>query len=137
MARKGQTYKKPAQQDLVELLYIKRGNLTEVAKACGVTRQTVYGWVQKSEKLQKAQEDAVQSMIDYAETQLYVRVAGIAKYKTNPETGKKEQIGWLVEPSDQLIKFVLSTKAKDRGYVARQEVQLDGNLTVDFSSEDE
>jgi hypothetical protein len=83
------------------------GNMAAVARALGVHRATVMRFVDKRPKLLEAALDLRETMKDNAESSLYNAVlAG--------------------EP--WAVRFFLTTQAKDRGYVERQEMDLRGEV---------
>lgn len=81
-----------------------RGNLCQVAKRFGVTRQAVQGLVRRTPSLQVVLHDAKESMIDEAESALQMAV---------------------LRGESWAICFFLKTQAKNRGYVEKQQVQID------------
>lgn len=90
------------------------GNLAAVARTFGVTRQAVFNFVHKRPALLAIADDVREGMKDNAESALQKAVlAGEA---------------WAVC-------FFLKTQAKDRGYIERGELSVDGavsqvNVTV-------
>ena len=81
------------------------GNLAAVGRAFGVTRQSVWRFIQSRPKLKAAADDVREGMKDNAESSLHRAVlAGEA---------------WAVC-------FYLKTQAKDRGYVEKQEIETYG-----------
>lgn len=92
------------------------GNMAAVGRHFGVTRQAVWDFVNKREKLKAVTIDVREAMKDNAESALYSAVL-------NGEA-------WAVC-------FFLKTQAKDRGYVEQQQlVGKDGErLAVDLRVE--
>ena len=78
----------------------KRGNLAAIGRQFGVTRQAVAKRVHGSAKLQKAWDEARETMLDNAETELYEQVVG---------------------GNTTALIFFLKTQGKSRGYIERQE----------------
>jgi hypothetical protein len=78
------------------------GNYAAVARACGVTRQAVQGFVARHPGLAAAAIDVREGMKDEVESALY-------------EAAKRGE-PWAVC-------FYLKCQAKDRGYVERQETK--------------
>ena len=91
----------------------KRGNLAAVARQYGVTRQAISKRVRGSAKLQKSWEEARETMLDNAETELYELALG-------------GNVAALI--------FFLKTQGKGRGYIERQEFTgKDGeSITINF-----
>ncbi len=59
---------------VAKLLVQKVGNMAAVAKACGVTRTSVFQFIQSRPELKQLIEDAKAGCVDYAETGLYSEV---------------------------------------------------------------
>lgn len=77
------------------------GNITAVAKALGISRQSIYKRMAKEPLLRDAQADASERMVDVAEAAL---------------------IGQIKKGNTAAIIFTLKTKGKRRGWVERTEV---------------
>lgn len=90
------------------------GIYTEAAKIIGTSRANVSQRVKRSPALQKVVEQARESLVDLAESQLK----------------KKIRDGNMTA-----IIFALKTQGKERGYVERQEVQTDGKVRIVFETE--
>lgn len=83
------------------------GNIAAIARHFKVARQTVYNRIKDSTKLQSAIQDARESVLDDAESELY-------KQAKNGNT--------------TALIFFLKTQGKNRGYTERQEITgADGN----------
>ena len=110
--------KKPQLKDkqIKEKILEHYGNLSQVAKECGVSRQTIYKRVQANEELQMARLEADAILVDLGESAL-VRAIN----DTQP---------WAVG-------LVLKTKGKGRGYVERQEVDVEGEITFRWLNEND
>jgi hypothetical protein len=130
------TRKRPSDEVLIKLITAKHGNKSEIARAIGVARGTVQGWIRKNKKLAKAVEDIKESMIDFTESQMMLLIQGIPKYKMD-EKGERKIVGWVEKPDPSLIKYHLGTLAKDRGYVTKEEkeVKMEGTIIIDFSED--
>lgn len=92
---------KPKAQELIDEINAKRGNISAVARAFGVTRPTIYRWIKSTVTATEALESAREAMIDNAESILYKKV---------------------LEGSTPELLFFLKTQGKSRGYTERQEV---------------
>jgi hypothetical protein len=103
--------RKLVEQKLTEL----KGNVSSTAVHFGVTRQTLYNFIERHE-LQAVLDDARESMVDVAESALYrAAVQGEA---------------WAVI-------WTLKTQGKKRGYVERNELALINPKDVDAAIERE
>ena len=90
---------------MIEAIQISEGNLSEAARRLECSRTTVHNYVNKYVTVRRADDEANESFLDEAESQLRRAV-------------KKGQL--------PAIMFALKTKGKSRGYVERQEVQHEG-----------
>ena len=91
----------------------KRGNLAAVGRHFGVSRQYISKRVKDSAKLKKAWDEARETMLDNAETELYEQA---------------------LDGNTSALIFYMKTQGKRRGYVERQEFTgKDGDdLTINF-----
>jgi transposase-like protein len=131
--------KKPDNELIIKLLHTKQGNLSEVAKALGVSRRSIEKWLEKNKELREAREDANDAFVDFAESQAYLLAKGIPKYKTNTEgeleldeNREPELVGWEEKPDAGIIKFILSTKGKGRGYVTESKIEHSGEIKTNL-----
>lgn len=86
-----------------------KGNLAAVARSFGMSRQTLYSYIKDHPTVQRAVEEARETMLDNAESALYTAVL-------NGEA-------WAVC-------FFLKTQGKSRGYVERQEHTGEGGGAI-------
>ena len=85
----------------------KRGNLAAVGRSFGIHRSTVSKRVKNSVRLQKAWDEARETMLDNAETELYDQA---------------------LDGNTTALLFFLKTQGKSRGYVERQEQVMSGQV---------
>jgi len=95
---------KGKKKDMIEALTKSAGNVSAACKMVGVSRQTHYAWLDKSDTYKKEYGDSLEQLKDFVETELLKNIKG---------GSVAAQIFWL------------KTKAKDRGYVER--VELDAS----------
>ena len=99
---------------LVTKIQEAKGNVSAVARAFGVSRKTIYNYIERYATAQDALDDARETMLDNAESILYKKV---------------------LEGSTPELLFFLKTQGKRRGYVERNEVTgADGealHITID------
>lgn len=89
-----------------QFLEIFKNTLCNITKACekaNITRQTFYVWCNSDRQFAEAIENIRESELDWAENQLKLKMA---------------------EKDTTAIIFFLKTKAKNRGYIERQEYQV-------------
>ena len=82
-------------------LYTTKGLLSLTAEKLGVTRRTIYNYIERYPELALVRDDAREKMVDTAELAL--------------ESAVLEKQGWAVA-------LVLKTLGRHRGYVDRQEI---------------
>jgi hypothetical protein len=92
---------KPTVAELTKRIEDAKGNIAAVARAYGVSRGTVYNWIDASAGCRQALDDARETMLDNAESILYKKV---------------------LEGSTPELLFFLKTQGKQRGYVERGEI---------------
>lgn len=89
--------------------YIKTfGNVTQTCNLVGLDRSTFYEWKEKDKEFKKAIEEAQpkERFLDFLESKAVKRIN---------------------DGSDSVLIFALKTKAKSRGWVEKQEIELSGN----------
>ena len=90
------------------------GNLSLAAERLGCARQMLYHRIEKSDMLKEARSIAYESRCDMYESLL----------------DQKAQSGDI-----NAIKFYLATQGKRRGYTEKQEVEVNGGLTINIGVE--
>lgn len=102
---------------MIEALEKSLGVVTTACKSVGISRQTHYEWFKEDEQYRKAVEDISDVALDFAESQLH----------------KQIQNG---EVSSTI--FYLKTKGKKRGYIEKQEMDLNhsGGVQLIFKKAD-
>jgi predicted transcriptional regulator len=88
------------------------GIYSHIARKLGVTRSAITHYINKNPELREEINQEEESINDLAESKLITK---------------------LNEGDNQMIKFRLTTKAKDRGYVERQEIVNSGNLSLNHT----
>lgn len=96
-------------KQVLEALIECKGIVTEACRKSGIARSTYYNWLSEDEEFKKEAEDAQEQAIDYVEGKLFS----------------------MIEDLDTTAAiFYLKTKGKKRGYVERQEMAVEGQLSV-------
>lgn len=110
------------------------GNKTEIAKALKVTRKSLYEWIEKDVFLKEAIQQQEEANIDYAESKLFERIKGYEhkEDKIFQHEGKPVIVPTIKHypPDPTSIIFFLKTKGKGRGYIERQEIDLNKDINV-------
>lgn len=88
------------------------GNITAVANRFGVARASVQEMIAKNENLQKVLASARKTMVDQVESRFYADCL---------KDGPQYQTSRI---------FFLKTQAKDRGYIEKQEIAVEGKQMV-------
>ena len=83
------------------------GVVTTAAKIAGIDRSTHYEWLKTDEDYKQKVNDLENVTLDFAESQLHKQVK---------------------EGNTTATIFLLKTKGKKRGYIERQEIQMDGSV---------
>jgi len=93
-------------RQFVENFFKKTGNISELCRETGVSRQTYYDWMEKDEKFKKNIEIQQEGILDFAESKL---------------------LKLIDEKNVAAVIFFLKTKGKGRGYVERVEQLFKGD----------
>jgi len=108
MSRREEGVKK-RKDDFIKAFEHSAGNVTHACKSIDICRQTYYDWIDKSDTFKKRCDDIKESNIDFAESILMSEI-------------KKSNLTATI--------FYLKTQGRNRGYVERQEMDIDGDLSL-------
>lgn len=99
-------------ESIVDRVIFYDGNLSSAARSLGIKRSVLQGIINNDPVLTDLVNDLDLSLIDFAEetTNQIIRKIDVA----NPSRQQTD-----------LLKFVMNTKAKDRGYTTRTEVKTE------------
>lgn len=120
------------QQTKKALLAALEKSLGVVSTACkevGCNRWTFYNYVKEDSEFAEAVQNIGEDAIDFVESKLYEKINGV-------EMGKNVQgelITYSLPPSDTAIIFYLKTRGKARGYVEKQQIEVntvEGSIPV-------
>ena len=92
---------------MIKALEQSLGVVTTAAKIAGIDRSTHYEWLKTDEDYNQKVIDLENVTLDFAESQLHKQVK---------------------EGNTTATIFLLKTKGKKRGYIERQEIQMDGAI---------
>jgi len=104
-------YETVKKETIIELASKKAGVVSAVAQACGVSRQAINYRKLNDPEIAQAFEDARESVLDMAETELFRRING----------------GDITA-----IIFTLKTIGKQRGYIEKTEFKHSGSMNQDI-----
>ena len=110
--------KKPTTKDIISQVERARGNVSAVARHYGRPRSTVQSWIDASPTATQALDDARETRVDVAE---------IVVYKLTAEEN----------PSAAFYILNNDPKAKARGWGAKLELALSGNINLSELTDDE
>jgi len=88
---------------MLEALEKSLGIVSTACKMVDISRQTHYDWIKKDDNYKKAVDSIQDSVLDFAESHLYKLVK---------------------EGNPAATIFFLKTKGKKRGYIERQEIEV-------------
>ena len=94
------------QKNFLKILKAKGGNVAATCETFGITRQTHYDWLENL-TYKKIVEDIQESLLDFSESQLVKKIK---------------------EGDNTCIIFHLKTKGRNRGYIERSQLDMEGNF---------
>lgn len=106
-------------EELINEIWKQKGKISLVARSMKIATKTIYNYANKYATVQNAIDDARQ---DFDEFLCDTAEVGLQKATIDREA-------WAV-------KYVLSTKGKDRGYVERKEVHVDLNKLNELTDDE-
>ena len=92
---------------MISALEKSLGIVSTACKSVGIERSTHYDWIAKDLKYAKKVSEISEMCIDFVESKMYSSIS---------------------KGSDTLIKYYLSTKAKNRGYSETTNIQHSGTI---------
>ena len=105
-------YKKPSAEVFELLVQQSAGNLSTVARALKVRRNTIDDWRRADPEFDLIVKNDRRSLYDQALATARVLALGIPAYETD-ENGNKRLAGWLERPSERMIQVLLSKYGDD------------------------
>ena len=113
---------------MLAALKYRPGDIAAAAKAIGMWRRNHYYWLKDDPEYAEAYAELTEETIDHLEGELQFMINGQFTLRENKDgTPALDANGlqirdYITPPDNTLLKFKLLTKAKDRGYVYRQEI---------------
>lgn len=92
---------------MLDALEKSLGVVTTACRSVGIGRTTHYLWLEQDVEYRKAVDELQNMTLDFAESQLHKQIK---------------------EGNTTATIFYLKTKGKKRGYIERQEIQMDGAI---------
>ncbi len=98
-----------------------RGNLSQVARAFGVSRHAVYDWINKNSDYKSVLDDARGEFLDEVVATARVVALGIPLKDDNGNFA-----GYQVPPDGSMLRYLLSTLGRSEGFGEHIDVTTDG-----------
>ena len=98
-----------------------RGNLSQVARAFGVSRHAVYNWIKKEPEYKTVLDDARGEFLDEVISTARVVALGIPLKDDNGNFA-----GYQVPPDGSMLRYLLSTLGRNEGFGERIDVTSAG-----------
>lgn len=98
-----------------------RGNLSQVARAFGVSRHAVYDWIKKEPDFGLVRDDARGEFLDEVISTARVVALGIPL-----KDDKGNFAGYQVPPDGSMLRYLLSTLGRTEGFGEHIDVTSDG-----------
>lgn len=108
---------RPPIDKFAEVMNKTRGNLSQVAKAFGVTRGAVYKWIYEDPAYAEVRDDARGAFLDEVVATSRVVALGI------PMTDQDGNFaGYQVAPDSSMLRYLMGTLGRNEGFGERLEV---------------
>lgn len=126
---------------MLEAMKKSLGNISAACNLVGVSRKTYYEWIGEDEEFNEAIEAINEQNIDFVESKLLEKINGKTYHEETREFDAKgkltnhKKVTKELQPDTEAIKFFLKTKGKKRGYIEKQEFDVNGKYIVDFSED--
>jgi hypothetical protein len=115
-------------QKAIEALKKALGVVKTACEALKIPRSTFYLWIEKDPKFALAVNEVKEEAIDFVESKLFERIKGYEhpEDKIFVYEGQEVIVPTVKHypPSDKLIEFYLKTRAKNRGYIEKTQMEI-------------
>ncbi len=111
----------PPLEKFKEAMTKYRGNLSQVARAFGVSRHAVYDWINKNSEYKNALDDARGEFLDEVVATARVVALGIPLKDDNGNFA-----GYQVPPDGSMLRYLMSTLGRSEGFGEHIDVTTDG-----------
>ena len=111
----------PPLEKFKEAMTKYRGNLSQVARAFGVSRHAVYDWINKNSEYKNVLDDARGEFLDEVVATARVVALGIPLKDDNGNFA-----GYQVPPDGSMLRYLLSTLGRSEGFGEHIDVTTDG-----------
>lgn len=111
---------KPKLETFREAVQKYNGNISKVAEAFNVWRQTVHSWMSEDEQFRAVVDDARGKMFDRSLATADVLANGI------PDIQNGKVVGWIERPDGGMLRYLLSTLGKNEGFGESIDITTNG-----------
>ena len=111
----------PPLEKFKEAMTKYRGNLSQVARAFGVSRHAVYDWINKNSEYKNALDDARGEFLDEVVATARVVALGIPLKDDNGNFA-----GYQIPPDGSMLRYLMSTLGRSEGFGEHIDVTTDG-----------
>jgi hypothetical protein len=109
------TSKKPSAEEFEKAVQAAGGNLSTVARAFKVRRNTINDWRRADPEFDLIVKNDRRAIYDSALATARVLALGIPAYETD-ENGNKRLAGWIERPSERMVQLLLSKYSDEDGF---------------------
>ena len=110
----------PPIEKFKEAMKIHRGNLSQVARAFGVSRHAVYDWINKNSEYKSVLDDARGEFLDDVISTARLLATGIPLKDSDGNFA-----GYQIPPDPSMCRYILSTLGRNDGFGERIDVKAD------------
>jgi len=104
------------------------GNLSEMARAIGVTRTTLYRWIESDSRYKDIVEEYRGRLLDKCLKTAEMIANGVPNMEETPNGPQLR--GWKVYPDGQTLRFLISTLGKKEGFGGSIDVTSKGERII-------
>lgn len=115
---------KPKLKRFKEVAFKCDGNISKIADWFGVERCTIYRWIETDSGYKQAIEEYRGRLLDRCLETAATLANGFPKMENTPEGTK--QIGWIVPPDGNTLRYLLSTLGRKEGFGESLDVTTKG-----------
>lgn len=112
--------KKPSLKKFIEAADACRGIKTNIAKAFGVSRNTVINWCNTDPEFNDVIENYKGQLLDEVIKTARIVALGIPKLKDG------KVVGWIEKPDSYMLRYFMSTYGHNEGFGERLDVTTNG-----------
>lgn len=113
--------KKPSLKRFKEVCDACKGVITNVAKAFGVSRKTIYDWCWTDESFKEALDEYKGQLLDECLKSARILALGIPELDAN-----KKIIGWKERPDGFMLRYLMGTLGRREGFGENIDITSNG-----------